>query len=86
VGRLIPTAALGVILSLIVLRSGSIIPAMVVHLLNNTCLIAITYLGLDRTVSHLRRPVEIGLFALALTLLILGATLVRQAGTPPPRK
>jgi sodium transport system permease protein len=85
VARLIPTAALGIILSLAALRSGSIIPAMVIHLLNNASLILITHLGIEKAITHLGRPAEVGLFVGALTILLLGATLVRQAGTPPPR-
>lgn len=36
VHRFLPTAALGAVLALLVLRTGSIVPAMLFHLLNNT--------------------------------------------------
>lgn len=45
--RFFPTMALGMVLTLIVVRSRSILPAMLFHLLNNTCaLLAGRYLGL----------------------------------------
>jgi membrane protease YdiL (CAAX protease family) len=85
VARLLPTAVLGIILSLVALRSRSIVPAMAIHLLNNASLILITHFGIEKSITHLGRPTEVGLFVGALTVLLVGAALVRQAGTPPPR-
>ncbi len=48
VWRLIPTTLLGVMLSFIAWRAGSILPAMVAHALNNGILVVLARLGLDR--------------------------------------
>jgi sodium transport system permease protein len=48
--QMLPTALLGVILSWLVIASGSIIPAMVFHFLNNAAAIVLTSFGWDDAV------------------------------------
>lgn len=48
--RIIPTAILGTALTAVTLVAGSIFPAMIIHLLNNSAAIAITRLGMENTI------------------------------------
>jgi sodium transport system permease protein len=79
VWRLLPTGLLGVILSFIALRSGSIVPAMLAHAVNNACLVTLAHLGLDDKVSTLGLGVQVGAFAAAAVILAAGVQLVRAA-------
>ena len=76
VWRLVPTGLLGVLLSLIALRSGSIIPSMLAHALNNGCLVVITELGLDQKVTTLPVKTQVLAFTAAVATLSLGAFLI----------
>ncbi len=78
--RLLPTALLGVTLSLIALEADSIVPAMLTHFTNNACLVVLAYLGSDRSLDELGRPAQAGLFLGALLVLLTGAALVRGTG------
>jgi sodium transport system permease protein len=75
--RMVPTGLIGVVLSLVALESGSILPAMLTHFINNASLVILARSGLDRTASAIGRPAQVGLFLAASTLLTLGAILVR---------
>jgi sodium transport system permease protein len=77
VWRLLPTGVLGVVLSMVALGSGSIVPAMVTHLLNNGCLIVLAYKHWDDAANNLKGPAQVGLFAVAALVMTLGAVLVR---------
>ncbi|MEA2698323.1 MAG: sodium transport system permease protein [Myxococcales bacterium] len=79
VWRLLPTSALGVALSLIALESGSILPAMLAHMLNNGCLIVLAHLHWDEATTKMKSPAQVGLFALATLVLALGGVLVRRS-------
>jgi sodium transport system permease protein len=79
VWRLLPTGVLGVILSLVALESGSILPSMLTHALNNACLIVLAYLHWDDAATNLKGPAQAGLFVLAALVLALGAVLVRRS-------
>ena len=72
VWRLLPTGLLGVMLSLIALRAGSILPSMLAHAVNNGCLVALAALGLDEKLTTLGAMAQLAIF--------LGATLVLGAG------
>jgi membrane protease YdiL (CAAX protease family) len=85
VWRLVPTAVLGVILSLIALHSGSIIPSMLAHFINNGCLIVLAHRGVDDALTKLKLPTQIGLLALASLILALGAVLVRRSNSTAAR-
>jgi sodium transport system permease protein len=76
VWRLVPTGLLGVLLSLIALRAGSILPSMLAHALNNACLVALAQLGLDDRANNLATPAQIGIFAAASLVLAAGVALV----------
>jgi sodium transport system permease protein len=61
--RLLPTGALGVALATLALATGSIIPAMVAHLVNNTCLVLLARASVD----------DAGTLALGTRLALIGA-------------
>jgi sodium transport system permease protein len=75
--RLVPTGLIGVALSLIALESGSILPAMLTHFINNASLVILARSGLDRAASTIGRPAQVGLFLAASVVLTAGAVLVR---------
>jgi sodium transport system permease protein len=78
--RLLPTATLGVILSLIALECDSIVPAMLTHFINNACLVALTYAGKGGDPDELGRPAQAALFVGALVVLLAGAAMLRNRG------
>jgi sodium transport system permease protein len=47
VWRFLPTAAIGVLLSVVALGAGSILPAMLAHFVNNACLVVLARQGVD---------------------------------------
>ena len=84
--RLLPLALLGLIFSAVVRRAGSVYPSMIMHLVNNGTVLALTYYGAGiPSVSALGVPVLLGL-AVVLGLAVWG--LVRsfgaEAGVPVP--
>jgi sodium transport system permease protein len=81
--RIAPTALLGVALSLIALETGSIIPAMVAHFVNNACLVVLVHLGAGAAEGPTRLPAQLGLLAGGLAVLSAGAGLVRGTGPEP---
>jgi membrane protease YdiL (CAAX protease family) len=82
--RLLPTALLGVGLSLIALETGSIIPSMLAHFLNNACLIVLAYLGHDDVGgANPGLTTQVGLFLGGLVVLVTGAALLRGTGAEP---
>jgi sodium transport system permease protein len=81
--RLLPTGLLGLMLSMIALRSGSILPAMLAHAVNNGCLVALAQLGLDERATALGTAVQVAIFAGATALLALGIWLI-VTSTPRP--
>jgi sodium transport system permease protein len=81
--RLLPTGLLGVLLSLIAWRAGSIAPSMLAHAVNNTCLVTLAQLGLDERAEALGGAAQAGIFATAAALLAAGGWLV--ATSAPPR-
>jgi len=82
--RLLPTAILGVGLSLIALETGSIVPSMVAHFLNNACLIVLAYLGHDDVGgANPGLATQLGLFLGGLAVLVTGIFLLRGTGTEP---
>jgi sodium transport system permease protein len=78
VWRLIPTGLLGIGLSLIALETGSIVPAMLTHFINNACLVTLAHLGTVNATADLGRRGQIALFAGALSTLIAGGALLRN--------
>ena len=82
--RIVPTAWLGVILSGVVLLSGSILPAILWHALNNAAAIVPSTLGwLPEDFAPGPGMVTGAAVGLALAFLILWHTRVRTT-TPPP--
>jgi membrane protease YdiL (CAAX protease family) len=86
--RIVPTGLLGVLLSWVALASGSIVPAMLIHLVNNASVAILAQVTSPDALEHLGKPEQVGLFALALLVLCLGVVLVRGSGRPPapPRR
>jgi len=75
--RLVPTSLLGVLLSWVALASGTIVPAMIVHLMNNGVLVTVSQLGGDDRLSKLSTPAQAALFVAALGVLTAGVLLLR---------
>jgi sodium transport system permease protein len=85
--RLVPTGLLGVLLSLLALRTGSIMPSMLAHALNNGCLVVLAVLGVDEGASSLSAGAQGAIFAGAAVVLAAGIALVattRRGPEAPP--
>ncbi len=90
--RLLPTFLLGVMLSWLALRSGSILPGMLAHFTNNGILLLLSKAGGDDAVEDVSLAVQVGGLAVALGVFAGGALLViratrkgsTQAGNLPP--
>lgn len=76
--RILPTALLGVLLSLIALHTGSILPAMLAHFLNNAVLVIQAYLGVDERVGTLGTGLSAAILLISLALTGVGVWLVRR--------
>jgi sodium transport system permease protein len=81
--RIVPTAMLGVALSLIALESRSILPAMLTHFINNATLVVLAHLGMADT-TELSRPAQAGVFVGGLAVSALGVVLLRGRRTERP--
>ena len=80
--RILPTALLGVLLSLVALASGSILPAMLAHFLNNATLIGLAYFRVDEKVAEVGSTVSALIFVAAVLLTGLGLFLARSSSSP----
>jgi sodium transport system permease protein len=78
VWRFVPTATLGVLLSWVARASGSIVPAMVVHVVNNGALVALGFYGWDKRLEALPLAAEVGIGLIAVTILATGIALIRS--------
>ncbi|HEX4406077.1 MAG TPA: ABC transporter permease subunit/CPBP intramembrane protease [Polyangia bacterium] len=78
--RLLPTAMLGIALSLIALETDSILPSMLAHFTNNACLVILGYLGRDRSVDELGKPAQVAFLGVGLVVVLLGAACLRGTG------
>jgi sodium transport system permease protein len=78
VWRFLPTALLGVALSALALASGSIIPSMVAHFVNNACLVLLARAGRDEVGTTLSVGTRLALIAGAGLILASGFWLVRK--------
>jgi sodium transport system permease protein len=76
--RILPTALLGVLLSLVALESGSILPAILAHFLNNATLIGLATLRVDEKVAEVGTIASALIFVAAALLTVLGLLLVRS--------
>ncbi|MEO5768106.1 MAG: ABC transporter permease subunit/CPBP intramembrane protease [Polyangia bacterium] len=84
--RFIPTSILGALLSWVALSCGSIVPSMVIHVLNNGALIILGYYGLDEAAEKLPPGLEAALLATALVLFLAGIACIRRAGRDRARR
>ena len=82
VWRFVPTALLGALLSWVALTSGSIVPSMLIHIVNNATLIVLGYYGLDEAGEHLTTGTNLLLLGGAVTLLVAGLAAVRAGRQP----
>ena len=78
--RILPTALLGVLLSLVALQSGSILPAMLAHFLNNASLVGLAYFRIDERVAEVGTTASALIFVAAALLTALGLLLVHSGG------
>lgn len=75
--KILPTALLGVMLSWLVLASGSIVPAMVFHFLNNAAAVLLTRFGLDEALGLSSRTGRLAL-AIAAVAFLIGVAINRK--------
>ena len=80
VWRFVPTTILGVLLSWVALTSGSIIPSMLVHVLNNGVLIVLGYYGLDQAGDNLSARSNLLILGAAVIFMLGGLAAIRRAG------
>jgi sodium transport system permease protein len=80
--RIVPTALLGVVLSLIALECDSIVPAMVTHFTNNALIVLLANAGADDATTAASRPAQAAFFGVACLVLLAGAALLRKRGAP----
>jgi membrane protease YdiL (CAAX protease family) len=78
VWRLLPTAVLGFVLSLIALSADSIIPAMVAHFANNACIIAIAVASSGHDDGAMSTKLRLALVALGSAGLAGGGALLAR--------
>jgi len=84
VWRFVPTTILGVLLSWVALTSGSIIPSMLVHVLNNSVLIVLGYYGLDQAGDNLSGRASVLILGAAVIFMLGGLAAIRRAGRQTP--
>jgi membrane protease YdiL (CAAX protease family) len=77
--RVLPASLLGVLLSLIALRSGSILPAMLAHFLNNSILVVLAYYRLDQRLENVSGVWAVAALALSLAVTAAGVALLQSA-------
>jgi membrane protease YdiL (CAAX protease family) len=80
--RFIPTALLGALLSWVALASGSIVPSMVIHLINNGALIILGFYGLDQAAEKLSAPAQAEILVGAVALFVGGIAAIRRSRPP----
>jgi membrane protease YdiL (CAAX protease family) len=78
VSRILPVAMLGVLLSLVALASGSILPAVLAHFLNNAVLVGLAYFRVDEKVAEVGRTASALIFVVAALLTVLGLLMTRS--------
>jgi sodium transport system permease protein len=81
VWRFIPTSLLGALLSWVTLSSGSILPAMLIHFVNNGALIVLGYYGLDKATENLSTGAEVVILAGAVIMFVAGLGAIRRGRT-----
>jgi sodium transport system permease protein len=78
--RLLPSTLLGILLSWLAWRTGSLIPSMAAHFINNAILITLTTYRVEDRLAAMGKPVSAAVFAGALLLVVGGVVLVRRGG------
>jgi sodium transport system permease protein len=80
VWRLLPTSLLGMMLGWIAWNTGSIIPSIAAHGINNAVLLTLSAKKMDERLEQLGRPIQATLFAGSLAVVAFGAYLCRRKG------
>lgn len=73
--RILPTSLLGILLSLIALESGSILPAMLAHFLNNASLVVLATLRVDEKLGEIGTAASVLIFVASAALTTFGLLL-----------
>jgi sodium transport system permease protein len=76
--RILPTAVLGVLLSLVALESGSILPAMLAHFLNNATLVGLAFFRLDERVADIGPTASAFIFVAAALITTTGLLMLHS--------
>lgn len=83
--RLLPLTALGLLFSLAAYRAGSVLPSMIMHLVNNGTIIALSfYVGRASVDTAAAPPSLVGALVHALALIVLGFSAWSLANTFGP--
>jgi sodium transport system permease protein len=80
--RLVPTTLLGGMLGFIAWRSGSLLPAILAHFLNNAVLVSLGTAGLDRRIDAFGAVAKGALLVGAALLVAVGALILFRLGPP----
>lgn len=86
VHRLLPTTLLGIILSWLAWQSGSLLPSMIAHFLNNGLLVTLASTKFEERVGNLGTAASAAIFAVAVVVAGMGVYLVRRGGGAPRPK
>jgi sodium transport system permease protein len=73
--RLLPTSLLGVMLSFIAWRTGSLWPAVIAHATNNALLLTLAHHGLDERLEKLETATQALVFGASMLVVAVGARL-----------
>ncbi len=76
--RVLPASILGALLSLIALQSGSIMPAMLAHFLNNSILVILSYTRMDERLEAVGGGWSVALIGASVGLTLFGLWLLRR--------
>jgi sodium transport system permease protein len=75
--RILPASLLGVLLSFIALESGSILPAMLAHFINNAILVVLSYYRWDERLENVSGVWAVAPIVASLVFTSVGLALVR---------
>ena len=76
--RLVPTFALGVMLGWLALRTGSLLPGMIMHFLNNGIVILLSVLGAESALAEMSPSGHAGLLAGSMVVVGTGTWIIHR--------
>lgn len=82
VWRIVPTGLLGVLLSFLAWRTGSLVPAIIAHGVNNALVLVLTAKGADQSIEVMGRRPQAAVLAGGCAVLALGLLLITRGPRP----